>query len=262
VAGARPNFVKVAPLLRVLRGRPLFEARLVHTGQHHDPTLSDLFFHDLEIPPPDAHLGVGSGTHASQTAEIMRRFESVVSDWQPHVILVVGDVNSTLACALVAAKFVLEEPFETRAGQRRRPLLVHVEAGLRSFDNDMPEEINRRVTDGLSDLLYVSEPSGLANLRREGIPVERVAMVGNLMIDSLLGERAAARTSTIPTLSRGSCASSMSWPSSCPWSFPCTPARAFGCPPLPWCWRVRVGGCSSRSATGPSRACSHRRGWS
>ena len=199
MAGARPNFVKVAPLLRALRSRPLFDARLVHTGQHQEPALSDLLFHDLALPPPDAQLGVGSGTHAVQTAEIMRRFEPVLSGLQPQVVVVVGDVNSTLACALVAAKFALDQPFETRAGARRRPLLVHVEAGLRSFDDEMPEEINRRLTDAVADLLYVSEPSGLVNLTREGVPGERIELVGNLMIDSLIAEQAEPRATAFVT---------------------------------------------------------------
>jgi UDP-N-acetylglucosamine 2-epimerase (non-hydrolysing) len=199
VAGTRPNFVKIAPLLRAFRARPLFDARLVHTGQHHDPALSEMLFDDLALPPPHAHLGVGAGTQAEQTAEIMRRFEPVASAWQPHVVLVVGDVTSTLACALVAAKMTLHQSFATSAGRRRRPLLVHVEAGLRSFDDTMPEELNRRLTDALSDLLYVSEPSGLVNLRREGIPEQRAVLVGNVMIDSLLADGAGAAAVSGPS---------------------------------------------------------------
>jgi len=175
----------------------MFEIKLVHTGQHDHPSLSDTFFHELAISLPDARLGVSAGTHAGQTAEIMRRFEPVVAEWQPQVIVVVGDVNSTLACALVAAKYTLDQPFEVRGARRRRPLLVHVEAGLRSFDDEMPEEINRRLTDSLDDLLYVSEPSGLANLKREGIPEERVVLVGNVMIDSLLVETSARTESSV-----------------------------------------------------------------
>ena len=197
VAGARPNFVKIAPLLRAFAARPMFEASFVHTGQHHEPALSDRFLRELGMPDPVAHLDVGSGTHAAQTAEIMRRFEPVLEDAQPQVVLVVGDVNSTLACALVAAKFTLNEAFETRRGRRRRPLLVHVEAGLRSGDDEMPEEANRKIVDALSDLLYVSEPAGLANLHRECIPDERVVMVGNVMIDSLRAVEAEARRSPI-----------------------------------------------------------------
>ena len=189
VAGVRPNFVKAAPLLRALRARDLFDARLVHTGQHQDPNLSSAFWRDLAMPPPDVHLQVRSGSHARQTADIMNALDPVLDDLQPQVVVVVGDVNSTLAGALVAAKLVLRAPFRTRFGERRRPLLVHVEAGLRSFDPDMPEEINRRVTDALADLLYVTEPAGMANLAREGIPADRAVLVGNVMIDSMRAAR-------------------------------------------------------------------------
>jgi UDP-N-acetylglucosamine 2-epimerase (non-hydrolysing) len=189
VAGARPNFVKIAPILRALRAQGHVDARLVHTGQHYDHALSQVFFEELAIPRPDISLEVGSGSHAQQTAEIMKRFEPVVIDEQPHAVLVVGDVNSTVACALVASKLELRQPLPWRGPTRRRPLVIHVEAGLRSFDDDMPEEINRRVTDALSDLLFVSEPSGLENLRREGVPEARVHFVGNVMIDTLLAAR-------------------------------------------------------------------------
>jgi UDP-N-acetylglucosamine 2-epimerase (non-hydrolysing) len=189
--------MKVAPILRALRGRPGLDAGLVHTGQHYDPRLSRVFFDDLGLPEPDVHLEVGSGSHASQTAEIMKRFEPVLERQQAQVVLVVGDVNSTVACSLVASKLRLERPFDCRLGPRRRPLIAHVEAGLRSFDEDMPEEANRRLTDALSDLLYVSEPAGLRNLAREGIPNERVVMVGNVMIDSLLKAGEQARGSKI-----------------------------------------------------------------
>ncbi len=197
VAGARPNFMKVAPLLRALRTQPLFDTRLVHTGQHYDSRLSSVFFQELSIPEPDMHLDVGSGTHAYQTAELMRRFEPVLAEQQPQVVLVVGDVNSTIACALVAAKFLLSAPFRTRTGQRRRPLIAHVEAGLRSYDSDMPEEANRRLTDALSDLLYVSEPVGVENLAKEGISGDRVVLVGNVMIDTLLSSREQALRSPV-----------------------------------------------------------------
>jgi UDP-N-acetylglucosamine 2-epimerase (non-hydrolysing) len=197
VAGVRPNFVKAAPLLRALRARELFDARLVHTGQHQDPNLSSAFLEDLAIPAPDVHLQVPSGSHAQQTAEIMKALDPVLFDLQPHAVVVVGDVNSTLAAALVAAKLVLRSSFRTRFEERRRPLLVHVEAGLRSFDADMPEEANRRVTDVLADLLYVTEPAGLANLAREGIPADRAVLVGNLMIDSLLAARDLASRSSV-----------------------------------------------------------------
>jgi UDP-N-acetylglucosamine 2-epimerase (non-hydrolysing) len=193
--------MKVAPLMRAFARRPALDPGLVHTGQHYDPKLSRVFFDDLGIPEPDVHLEVGSGSHAAQTAEIMRRFEPVVEQEQPQVVLVVGDVNSTVACSLVASKAMLREPFRCRLGLRHRPLVVHVEAGLRSFDDDMPEEINRRLTDAISDVLYVSEPAGLANLAREGVASEKAVMVGNVMIDSLLmaGEQA-KRSAILDTL--------------------------------------------------------------
>lgn len=172
VAGARPNFMKIAPVHRALRRNPRFELLLVHTGQHYDPAMSQLFFEQLGIPHPDINLDVGSGSHAIQTAEIMRRFEAVVIDQRPDLVLVVGDVNSTAACALVTKKF-------SGIG------VAHVEAGLRSFDRSMPEEINRLVTDTLSDLLYTSERTGDRNLLAEGIPADRIVFVGNVMIDTL-----------------------------------------------------------------------------
>jgi UDP-N-acetylglucosamine 2-epimerase (non-hydrolysing) len=172
VAGARPNFVKVAPIMDELEKYPsVFNAFLVHTGQHYGKTMSDTFFEDLRIRQPDVFLGVGSGSHASQTAEIMKRVESVLVETDPDFVLVVGDVNSTLACALTAAKLQVK--------------VIHVEAGLRSQDRSMPEEINRVLTDHLSDLLFVSEESGYSNLLREGIDSQRVHFVGNVMIDSL-----------------------------------------------------------------------------
>jgi UDP-N-acetylglucosamine 2-epimerase (non-hydrolysing) len=174
VAGARPNFMKVAPLLRALRRRPeRFEPLLVHTGQHYDEAMSDVFFDELGIPPPDRHLGVGSGSHAVQTARIMEMFEPVVAETKPDRVVVVGDVNSTAACALVASKMSPPIP------------VAHVEAGLRSFDREMPEEINRLVTDALSDLLFTTSPDADANLRSEGVPRRRIHRVGNLMIDTL-----------------------------------------------------------------------------
>lgn len=197
VAGARPNFMKVAPLLRALSRRSGLDVRLVHTGQHYDPKLSQVFFDDLGIPAPDIHLDVGSGSHGAQTAEIIRRFEKVLTEEQAQVVLVVGDVNSTIACALVTAKFTLDKPYSTVWGMRRRPLVVHVEAGLRSFDDDMPEEINRKLTDCISDLLYVSDPAGLANLHREGVSSEKTVYVGNVMIDTLLSARQRAMESKI-----------------------------------------------------------------
>ncbi|MCK5799301.1 MAG: UDP-N-acetylglucosamine 2-epimerase, partial [Deltaproteobacteria bacterium] len=151
VAGARPNFPKIAPILRAFASNDRFETRLVHTGQHYDDALSKVFFDDLKIPRPDLDLGVGSASHAVQTAEIMRRFEEVLKKEEPHAVLVVGDVNSTIACAMVSAKFFLKEPFRFRGALRQRPIMIHVEAGLRSFDEDMPEEINRRLTDTISE---------------------------------------------------------------------------------------------------------------
>ena len=172
VAGARPNFIKLAPLVKVLYRHKDLPFRIVHTGQHYDDALSESFFRILDIPQPDVSLGVGSGTHGVQTARILERFEALLMQETPRAVVVFGDVNSTLACSLAAVK--LQVP------------VVHVEAGLRSFDRTMPEEINRIVTDSLSDLLLVSEPSGLFNLAREGIPREKARLVGNIMIDSLV----------------------------------------------------------------------------
>jgi len=183
VAGARPNFMKVAPLMWELARRPAAEAFLVHTGQHYDLRMSRLFFEELNIPRPDVDLGVGSGTHAAQTAEVLRRIEPVLSDWKPDVAVVVGDVNSTLAAALAAVKLGIP--------------VAHVEAGLRSFDRTMPEEINRILTDAISRFLFVSERSGVENLRREGIAGEHVVLVGNVMIDTLLACRRRSESSPI-----------------------------------------------------------------
>jgi UDP-N-acetylglucosamine 2-epimerase (non-hydrolysing) len=172
VVGARPNYMKMAPLLRALQAEPrLPRAILVHTGQHYDFALNDRLFADLELPAPDVNLEVGSGSHAQQTAEVMKRFEPVVQKHAPAAVIVVGDVNSTMACTLVAAK--LHVP------------VVHVEAGLRSYDRAMPEEINRVVTDQIADLLYTTERTAHDNLAREGIASDRAHFVGNLMIDSL-----------------------------------------------------------------------------
>jgi UDP-N-acetylglucosamine 2-epimerase (non-hydrolysing) len=172
VVGARPNFMKMAPLLTAFaREAAMPRAVLVHTGQHYDASMSDRLFADLRLPAPDLNLEVGSGTHAVQTAEVMRRFEPLLDQYRPSAVLVVGDVNSTLACSLVAVK--------------RHVPIMHVEAGLRSFDRAMPEEINRVLTDQISDVLYTTERSAAANLAREGVPAERIAFVGNVMIDSL-----------------------------------------------------------------------------
>ena len=180
VVGARPNFMKMAPILRAFAAHPSpMPALLVHTGQHYDRNMSDRLFEDLRLPQPDINLEVGSGTHAVQTAEVMRRFEPVLDERQPSVVLVVGDVNSTLACTLVAVK--------------KGVPVVHVEAGLRSYDRTMPEEINRLMTDQVADRLYTTERSAEANLLREGIAADRVCFVGNVMIDSLLDNKAQAR---------------------------------------------------------------------
>jgi len=196
VVGARPNFMKIAPIITAIRRRTTegdpgaIRHILVHTGQHYDRLMSDSFFADLNLPAPDVHLGVGSGSHASQTADIMAKFEAVLLEHQPDVLVVVGDVNSTVACALVAAKISF-------GPDGTRPLIAHVEAGLRSFDRTMPEELNRILTDQLSDLLFVTEESGLVNLAREGVPAEKVHFVGNTMIDTLLAYKEKADTSAI-----------------------------------------------------------------
>src|SRR5918994_6258605 len=172
VVGARPNFMKVAPVVAAMKQRPAsFQPLVVHTGQHYDSAMSDSFFQDLDLPQPDTHLGVGSGSHAAQTAAVMERFEPVVLSEKPDWVLVVGDVNSTLACALVCVKLGVK--------------VAHVEAGLRSRDRSMPEEINRILTDAISDLLFTTSRDADENLRAEGIPDERIRFVGNIMIDSL-----------------------------------------------------------------------------
>ena len=172
IVGARPNFMKAAPLIREFRKRPRMHTLLVHTGQHYDENMSRVFFEDLELPEPDIHLGVGSGSHAEQTGKVMVAFEGVVSRERPDLIIVVGDVNSTLACSLVGAKALVP--------------VAHVEAGLRSFDLAMPEEINRMVTDILSKFCFTTSPEAETNLLREGVNPGRIFFVGNIMIDSLL----------------------------------------------------------------------------
>jgi UDP-N-acetylglucosamine 2-epimerase (non-hydrolysing) len=183
IVGARPNFMKIAPLMAAYGRSRTLQPLLVHTGQHYDERMSELFFRQLGIPAPDINLGVGSGSHAVQTAEIMKAFEPVVLEHKPAAVLVVGDVNSTIACGLVAVKLGVK--------------LVHVEAGLRSFDRSMPEEINRILTDAISDLLFCSESSGVENLAREGVSQDRVFLVGNVMIDTLLANRDKAERSGI-----------------------------------------------------------------
>jgi UDP-N-acetylglucosamine 2-epimerase (non-hydrolysing) len=206
VVGARPNFMKAAPITAAIAeynrraadksngngstGPDHIQCSLVHTGQHYDARMSDAFFADLNMPQPDVFLGAGSGSHAVQTAEIMKRFEAVLLEQRPDVLVVVGDVNSTLACALVASKINFPD------GQAR-PLIAHVEAGLRSCDRSMPEEINRVLTDHLCDFLFVTEESGLRNLDAEGIHRERAFFVGNTMIDSLLAYQEKAESSPV-----------------------------------------------------------------
>jgi len=184
IAGARPNFMKVAPIYAEMKRRSAeFEPMIVHTGQHYDAAMSDAFFDDLGMPKPDIYLGVGSGSHAVQTAKIMTEFEPVVLEHKPDWVLVVGDVNSTIACALVCAKLGIK--------------VAHVEAGLRSRDRAMPEEINRILTDAISDVLFTTSQDADENLRQEGIPAERVKFVGNVMIDSLLDHLKVAERSTV-----------------------------------------------------------------
>jgi len=184
IVGARPNFMKAAPLIRALEERaPEIKSLLVHTGQHYDYEMSKAFFEDLDMPDPDIYLGVGSGTHAEQTAKIMISLEKEIFDNRPDLIVVFGDVNSTLAASVVASKLMVP--------------VAHVEAGLRSFDRTMPEEINRIVTDILSDLLFTTERDAIENLRREGIPDEKIHFTGNVMIDTLLTFADKARKSDI-----------------------------------------------------------------
>lgn len=173
IVGARPNFMKVAPLMREMSRYPQkFDQLLVHTGQHYDDNMSKIFFENIELPNPNIHLGVGSGSHAQQTARIMQAFEPVLLEHKPDWIIVVGDVNSTIACALTAAKLGIR--------------VAHVEAGLRSFDRTMPEEINRILTDHIADLLFTTESSANKNLNQEGIPKDKIHFVGNVMIDTLV----------------------------------------------------------------------------
>jgi UDP-N-acetylglucosamine 2-epimerase (non-hydrolysing) len=188
VVGARPNFMKIAPIAEAISESNMISKRkiknmIVHTGQHYDEKMSRLFFEELGIPRPDVNLEVGSLSHAAQTAEIMKRFEPIIEENEPDYLLVVGDVNSTIACALVAVKVGVK--------------VIHVEAGLRSFDRSMPEEINRILTDAISDVLFITERNAEENLLREGIPKEKIHFVGNVMIDTLLKHREEAEKSRI-----------------------------------------------------------------
>lgn len=179
IVGARPNLVKLAPVVDAFRELGQIAFQIVHTGQHYDAAMNDVFFSELRIPPPDVHLEVGSGSHGSQTARILERYEARLLQNRPAAAVVFGDVNSTVACALAAVKLGVP--------------VVHVEAGLRSFDRTMPEEINRLLTDAISDLLLVTEPSGRINLHNEGIPEDRIRVVGNVMIDTLMASLPEAR---------------------------------------------------------------------
>ena len=214
IAAARPNFMKIAPLYHALRKESWVDPYIVHTGQHYDLNMSDVFFKDLGLPEPHIHLGIGSGSHAEQTGKVMIAYEKVLLEYRPDIVVVVGDVNSTLACALAASKITyvgsqhngparlasesVAGRQQTRPPRKRkrcgqatdngrglRPLVAHLEAGLRSFDRTMPEEINRGVTDSLSDILWTPSPDADKNLLREGIDKNKIVRVGNIMIDSL-----------------------------------------------------------------------------
>lgn len=198
VVGARPNFMKIAPIIRAIKKhngehRTLnIEPILVHTGQHYDYEMSQVFFQDLELPRPDIYLGVGSGTHAEQTGRVMIEFEKVLLREKPDLVVVVGDVNSTLACALATSKIQYTNsinsinPTNPMNIKGSRPLIAHIEAGLRSFDRSMPEEINRLLTDAISNFLFTPSPDANDNLKREGIPEDKIFLVGDVMVDSLL----------------------------------------------------------------------------
>ncbi len=235
VAGARPNFMKIAPLIRAIEKHNSscqssvvnFQCSLVHTGQHYDYEMSKVFFEDLEIPEPDIYLDVGSGTHAEQSAKVMIEFEKVLMAEKPDIVIVVGDVNSTLACSLATAKIDYGEVCEKNKEETnesgipteshlevaargasgvksltsefcgRRPLIAHVEAGLRSYDRSMPEEINRVLTDTISDYFFTHSPDANENLKKEGIPQEKIFLVGNIMVDNLLYNLEKAKKSSI-----------------------------------------------------------------
>jgi len=183
IAGARPNFMKIAPILSAIKKYPKLDPILVHTGQHYDYEMSQVFFDELDIPKPDVYLGVGSGSHAVQTAKIMIAFEETVNQYRPDIVLVVGDVNSTLACAIVSAKLWIP--------------VAHVEAGIRSFDRTMPEEINRILTDVISDFMFTPTEMANENLKKEGIPDEKIFLVGDVMIDTLLKYKEKAKSTQV-----------------------------------------------------------------
>ncbi len=181
IAAARPNFMKIAPLYHALEKEKWAKPVIVHTGQHYDLNMSDAFFQDLGLPEPHIHLGVGSGTHAEQTGRVMMAYEKVLLETKPDMVIVVGDVNSTLACTIATVKI----SYDTLKNSGPRPVVAHLEAGLRSFDRTMPEEINRIVTDSLAEILWTPSQDGNDNLIREGVAKEKIVMVGNIMIDSL-----------------------------------------------------------------------------
>jgi UDP-N-acetylglucosamine 2-epimerase (non-hydrolysing) len=188
IAAARPNFMKIAPLYHALKKESWAEPLIVHTGQHYDLNMSDVFFQDLALPEPHIHLGIGSGSHAEQTGQVMMAYEKVLLEDQPDLVIVVGDVNSTAACTLAAVKinYPKEKPINPiNLINYDRPLVGHLEAGLRSFDRTMPEEINRMVTDTLADILWTPSPDGDENLVKEGVARDKIDRVGNIMIDSL-----------------------------------------------------------------------------
>ncbi len=190
IVAARPNFMKIAPLYHSLKAQAWAEPVIVHTGQHYDVNMSDAFFNDLHLPEPHHHLGIGSGTHAGQTGGVMIAYEKLLRETHPDMVVVVGDVNSTLACTLAAVKMDYPSSIKDRshASERtsgKRPVVAHLESGLRSYDRTMPEEINRLVTDSLADLLWTPSPDGDENLLKEGISADKIERVGNIMIDSL-----------------------------------------------------------------------------
>jgi UDP-N-acetylglucosamine 2-epimerase (non-hydrolysing) len=194
IAAARPNFMKIAPLYHALKSRDWADPVIVHTGQHYDLNMSDVFFKDLGIPDPDIHLGVGSGSHAEQTGRVMMAYEKILLENEPDLVVVVGDVNSTVACTLAAAKINYGNAMAKKSADHElsvvsyelgRPLVAHLEAGLRSFDRTMPEEINRLVTDALADILWTPSADGDENLVKEGVSGDKIQRVGNIMIDSL-----------------------------------------------------------------------------
>ena len=187
VAAARPNFMKIAPLYHALKKETWADPIIVHTGQHYDANMSADFFEDFNLPRPHIHLGVGSGSHAEQTGKVMIAYEKIIEEKKPSMVVVVGDVNSTMACTLSVAKMQLSQDASLSGSYKTmgRPLLAHLEAGLRSFDRTMPEEINRIVTDCLADYLWTPSIDGDENLRKEGIAIEKIEMVGNIMIDAL-----------------------------------------------------------------------------